>query len=48
MLIAICIAYLLGSYIHSKLTFTEGWYNEGWLPFFKKLVTFKLKRAEKW
>jgi len=29
--------------IYSALTFTEGWYDEGWWPFFKKLFTGKLK-----
>lgn len=44
MLTAICITFLILRYIHCKLTFTEGWYTEGWTPFFKKLFTGKLKR----
>lgn len=29
--------------IYNRLTYTEGWYTEGWYPFFKKLLTGKLK-----
>lgn len=29
--------------LYSAFTFTEGWYTEGWAPFFKKLLTGKLK-----
>lgn len=29
--------------IHDHLTKTKGWRTEGWLPFFKKVLTGKLR-----
>lgn len=37
------VIFFFCSYMYSRLTFTEDWYEEGWSPFFKKLFTGKLK-----